>query len=191
MTVYFVKPIQNDTRVKIGHTDSLEQRLSAVASEVEGGIELIALVEGGVETERAFHTLCAEAWVEGEWYRLNHVKVQSLINAFKDGVTGKRIWGRLRVVEALPISPLHEDRRQVRDELQRLVDRFGQRPVGNALTMAFDVLSSINPVWTRRRVRALWEMRAHRIDLFEYRDLLQANALTSSEMDAHRAGTHG
>jgi len=189
VSVYFVKPVGDDTRVKIGHTDNLEQRLNGVASEVAGGIELIAFVAGTVETEKAFHAICTDAWLEGEWYRLNHHTVQSLVQTFKDGVSGKRIWGRLRVVDVLPTSALDEDRNIARSQLKRLVDRFGQQPVGNALSMAFEILSSINPMWTRRRVRTIWESRAKRVDHYEFRDLVKANLLTSGEMEARRGAS--
>lgn len=186
MTVYFVCSVGDPSMVKIGVTDHLDSRMSALGREFEAGIELLACCEGGREAEAIFHSIFRDAWIEGEWFRRSE-QLQRTIANYASGVTGRRIWGRLRAVETAGACPHQRDREIVYDELHKLLGRFGVSTLGVSHRKALSVLQSINPAWTHRRVRAIWERGARRIDLFEYRDLQTANALTESEIQERLA----
>lgn len=193
MTVYFIMRVGLPDLIKIGQSDDLDRRLQQIAGGLEGGIELLAQCDGGAETERVFHTLLQADRAEGEWF-VRSPKVNELIDTFKDGVRGRRIWGRLRAVDTVAISSLEEDRRLARHMLETLMGRFGAIQFGIAQEKAFALLAERNPLWTRRRVRAIWERRAHRIDHYEIRDLQGAisdEAFHGPALDAYRAMARG
>lgn len=170
MTVYFVCAVDRPEMVKVGYTTELPARLQHISAEFENGIELLATCDGGIETERAFHAMLAESRGEGEWFKRTE-RLDEIIETFKSNVSGKRIWSRLRAVAAMGTSPIDADKQIAFDLLQQLMSRFGAVHFGIAQGKAFDELHSINPLWTRRRVRAIWEKKTRRIDLFEIRDL--------------------
>lgn len=66
-----------------------------------------------------------------------------------------------------------------------LDDVIGQRgirePVKSMLERAFRDLSKINPKWTRRRVRSIWDGEAARI---EYREVAEMRAILNAR-EAH------
>lgn len=173
MTVYFIRAVDDPTKMKVVVTDNLPERLQALSASFENGIELLAQCDGGVEVERAFHQLLRDDWWEDEWFHLN-AHAQGVIARFSPMVSGKRIWSRLRTVEALSVSPIDDDKQIAFDLVQRLMGAFGAIHFGVAQTKAHAELKAINPMWTRRRVRAIWEKKARRIDHFEIRDLTAA-----------------
>lgn len=190
MTVYFVAPVGDTTKVKIGVTSDLQTRLQSISAEFADGIELIAQCEGGVETERAFHSMLDAHRLEGEWF-IRAPEVEVVISAFRQHVTGKRIWSRLRSVEKMDASPLGEDREIALGLMRQLMGKYGAIPFGVAQRRAFDDLAAINPMWTCRRVRAIWEKSAKRIDHYEIRDLTKALSIWNAgtrQVDASEAG---
>lgn len=188
MSVYFVRPIAEPNKVKIGTTTDLDGRLQAISTDFPAGIELIGVAEGDAHTERAFHRLLAAYWLEGEWYALTP-EVAAVVEPFASGVSGKRIWGRFRVLAETGSAPLDEDKRIAFEMLKLLMDRSGAVPVAVAQQNAFNELTAINPMWSRRRVRAIWERTIRRVDHYEIRDL-QA-VLGSFRGVADRTGTEG
>lgn len=170
MTVYFICAVGRPEMVKIGYTTGLPARMQNISAEFEGGIELLAHCDGGPETERAFHAMLADSRVEGEWFRRSE-RLDEIITTFKSNVAGKRIWSRLRAVAELGTSPIDADKQIAFDLLQQLMSKFGAVHFGVAQGKAFDELHAINPLWTRRRVRAIWEKKTRRIDHFEIRDI--------------------
>jgi hypothetical protein len=170
MTVYFLKVIGDDSKVKIGYTADLYARLQAISSQFEHGIELLAICEGDVNTERAFHFMFEESRLGGEWFQRSSA-IDNAISVFAPNLTGKRIWARLKPSELGKISPIDEDRELAYELLSELMGKFGAIPFGIAQTKAFEELKSLNSLWTHRRVRAIWERKARRIDHFEIKDL--------------------
>lgn len=173
MTVYFIRPVGVPDQVKIGFTNDLPRRLQALGTEFANGVELLAQCDGGTDVERAFHETCKADWRHGEWFSLSPL-LASLIHAHSHNVAGRRIWGRLRAVKGGDGSPVDQDRQLAKDLLHRLFDRFGLVPIALAQSRAFEILAEINPIWSRRRVRAIWEKSARRIDYFEIRDIQSA-----------------
>lgn len=175
MTVYFVSPVERRDIIKVGVTSDLDRRLLTLGAQVEGGIELLAQLEGGQEIETFIGELLAADWVEGEWFKRSALS-DRMIEVFAGGVVGRRVWGRLRAVEGEK-SAAAEDRDIARDLLKSVVARIGVLPLGKALSRAHTVLHGINPMWSRRRVQALWAREASRVDHYEIRDLEAAAAL--------------
>lgn len=181
MPVYFIQRIADTSRIKVGTTDNLDQRLTALGSEYEGGIELLAQCEGGRDTEAAFHAMLSDDWIEGEWFRRSEL-LDRIIAKFSSEVSGRRVWGRIQVIENMGASAIDTDRRLARDHLEKLMVRLGVTRHAIAQARCFEVLHEINPLWSRRRVRAIWEGATRRIDHYEMRDLKRANGMTDSEL---------
>lgn len=175
MSVYFVKPIGDSTMIKVGHTANLDARMAAIAGEFEGGVEVLALCDGGPETERAIHAALSDTRIEGEWFAPSDT-MDALISSYAGSVKGRRVWGRPSAARDDRADAINEDWALARRELAKLMSRSGSPKTGISIRYAFRVLSEMNPLWTSRRVRAIWECKARRIDLFEYRNLLMANA---------------
>lgn len=169
MSVYFCRPIDRTDMLKIGTTEDIDARLTALASQV-GPIELLAVCDGGTEVDGTFHRMFAESWLEGEWYRESDLLL-SVVQKFAKNVSGKRVWGRTRAIEAMDRSPIEEDKAIARDLLKRIMDSFGAESFGILLDRAYEQIHAVNPAWTRRRVRAIWHSETSRIDHFEIRDL--------------------
>lgn len=169
MTVYFISRTDDPSQVKIGVTVALDRRLTSIAASFENGIELLAQCPGDARTESAFHALCMEQRQEGEWFE-NVGPVRDLVRRFAGNVTGRRMWGRPRAVQAAD-DPIMKDREIAFGALLRLLDTYGRTMLSTAIERAFQDLHAVNPRWTRRRVRSLWERAARRIDLYELRDI--------------------
>lgn len=187
MTIYFIRPIADKSKVKVGHTTDLQKRLQCLSCEFDGGVELIGQCDGGVEVERAFHAIFEEYRIEGEWFRWTNA-VAAVVEPFERNVSGKRIWSRIRAVEATGATAIDDDKTIARDLLQQLMSFYGAIHFGIALRKAYDELAAINPLWTSRRVRAIWERQARRIDHFEIRDLSAAISMWSQTTRAIAVG---
>lgn len=62
--------------------------------------------------------------------------------------------------------------------LDEVIGQRGIRePVKSMLERAYRSLSAINPKWTRRRVRAIWDQEASRI---EYREVVEMQAVITA-----------
>lgn len=168
MTVYFVCPAGNPNLVKIGHTKDLEQRLAVLGGAHEGGIELLAQCEGAVDAEAVFHNMFIADRIEGEWFVRTDL-LENIIDALSVNVTGRRTFGARKPV-------VFSGDREIAKRL--LTDLLSEERAGISLSAAreraFQKLHEINPIWTRRRVRAIWDGEASRIDFFEVRDLMTA-----------------
>lgn len=173
MTVYFLKVIGDDSKVKIGHSADLTARLQAISCQFESGVELLAICEGDVDTERAFHFMFENSRLDGEWFQRSEA-IDNAISAFAPNMTGRRIWAKVRPVGTGLKSPTDQDRDLAYDLISELMGKFGAIPFGIAQTKAFEDLNALNPLWTHRRVRAIWERVARRIDHYEIKDLKAA-----------------
>lgn len=174
MTVYFIAQVDNPAVVKVGTTEALDIRLQSIASSY-GQIELLAVCDGGLDVEAVFHAMFSDSWVEGEWFRRTEL-MDAVIAKFETGVSGRRIWGRAKVLEDIDVSPLDTDKKLAKDLLKQLMGLLGFGSTGELLNQAFQILVEVNPVWSHRRVRAIWNTEASRIDHFEIRDLNTALA---------------
>lgn len=169
MTVYFIAKVDDPETVKIGSTEDLDRRLTNLAT-FHGPIELLAQCDGSKDAEHSFHQIFKESWIEGEWYSRSPL-LDGVISKLASRVPGRRVWGRLRAIESMGLSPVDQDKVVARDLLKQIMDHFGADTFGSLITSSYEVLSSINPAWTHRRVRAIWNSETSRIDHFEVRDM--------------------
>lgn len=169
MTVYFVTLIDKPDRVKIGCSVDIDKRLTVLANQI-GPLELLAVVEGGDEAERAFHRVFEADWIEGEWFKRTEV-LEALIAALSKNVSARRVFGRSRVEAEMELSPIEQDKAIAHALMQQIMDMFGAVTFGAAHSSTFDLLHARNPLWTRRRIRAIWNKEASRIEHFEVRDM--------------------
>jgi hypothetical protein len=180
MTVYFIQKSGDDTQVKVGASRNLSARMTALGDSL-GEIDLIGTLPGDEPTERMIHRLFDAEKLGGEWFRRS-----DKVNAF--------------IAENFPIaverySPRpkgwktgHEDGAVESDKavaaglLSRLMSGFPRTTtLAAALEEIYLQLWEINGVWTRRRVRAIHEGAARRIDLFEIKDMLNLLEIPPSE----------
>jgi DNA-binding transcriptional regulator YiaG len=81
MSVYFFG-LDCDPLVKIGFSEDPLRRLHKAQSDCPYPLRLLAIVDGGEETEAAFHAEFASFHYRGEWFRLSP-EIQSVIDANK------------------------------------------------------------------------------------------------------------
>lgn len=174
MTVYFIARTDEPSLVKIGKTDDLDERLTSIAGSFEGGIDLLATVAGDKPVETFLHMLFLAEHVEGEWFQRTP-EIDFIIGRF--AATEKRHFGP-RVQRQLS-DEADEDLRIAVDLLRQLLPLlagFGES-IALAQQRAFKLLHSANPMWCRRRVRALWEGSPSRVAHWEIRNLESALTL--------------
>lgn len=170
MTVYFITRKDRQDMVKIGYSENLQVRLFAIATSFPEGIELLATVDGGREVEKAFHKAFERCRVEGEWFK----RTREIDLVIRDlGITADFTQTVFTPKTSLKESGSENDQDIARDLLIRIMHASPSITVSQSLANAYDLLSATNPKWTRRRVRAIWERVANRIDHFEVRNLLE------------------
>jgi hypothetical protein len=170
MTVYFIRAIGDADRIKIGVADNLNKRLSCIATEIDGGIELLAQCPGDIQTEALLHLLFDEDRIDGEWFKPS-ASINRAIAALGHLAGARRFWGRLKAIESMPLSPLDEDRQIARAALDDVIATLPAMTIGRAISEVYRLLNERNPAWTRRRVRGIYAKEVARVDLFELRDL--------------------
>jgi hypothetical protein len=170
VTVYFACRPSEPNLIKIGFSEDVEQRMAALMSGFDDGIELLAQCEGDQAVESGFHKLFETTRNEGEWFERSDL-LNGLIEAFSGNVKGRRVFERTKASGAG--SRAEEDQIIAANLLGEVAAFIApDRSVGIKQEAVFGSLKSVNPMWSRRRVRAMWERSARRIELYEIRDLL-------------------
>ncbi|WP_242218021.1 GIY-YIG nuclease family protein [Shinella zoogloeoides] len=173
MTVYFIRKIESPSEIKIGTASNVAKRLATIARAV-GPIHYFASMPGGVTTERKVQLRFAHLRLEGEWFRAGE-DLETYIRLVADPESAEfrfkpSTWAPKA---AQPIQRREHDARCALGLLRQIYERYPrQTPVGDCLEKAFQELHSMNVAWTRRRVRALHELRGLRVDVFEIVDML-------------------
>lgn len=172
MKVYFARPIGGEL-IKIGFSEDVARRMRTLAISFEEGVEVLATCDGGREVEAAYHCVLANWRHEGEWFRPNEC-LDAIIAELSKGVAPV-VFPRRKRTEVEGESPIDADRRIAKSLLGILLSR---EPAGTTISMAaeraYETLVEINPLWTRRRIRSIWEAACRRIEFYEIRDLLEA-----------------
>lgn len=167
MTVYFASQIDRPDLIKIGHTDNVTRRMRQLAASFENGIELLATTEGGKEAETTFHRMFSAFRDEGEWFKQNPA-LQAII-AFAAGDAGERTVFRRRLAGA--VNSAETDCQLAHELVSRLLKASRELSIAGSLEEVFSQLYERNPVWSRRRVRSIWNCETNRIDHYEICDL--------------------
>ena len=173
MTVYFARKVESPTEIKIGTANDLDRRLNNVARAV-GPLHLFASMPGGVAIERDIQLRFSHLRIEGEWFRSND-EIENFIRVIAGpenceyGPKG-RTW---KTKAQVPLARRENDARCALTLLDMMFERYPrQTGITKCLEMAFAELHEVNNCWTRRRVRAIRELKSLRIDAFEIVDLL-------------------
>jgi hypothetical protein len=171
MTVYFVKRHGDDSQIKIGTARDVDQRVRGLTSSL-GAVELMGVMTGDASLERLLHYRFHADRVEGEWF-----KFSDDLKAFYELEVEKRFrlyepkqasWKVAHAANAIQL-----DQAVAYGILERCLAPYSvSTGMGAALEKVYLALSERNAFWSRRRVRAIHEMKARRIDLFEVMDLL-------------------
>lgn len=179
MTVYFVHRVGDDSQIKIGFTTTLADRLRRLASEY-GDVRMFAQCDGGAETERLYHLAFVHLRVEGEWFKSE----PGLLSFIKENAQPVDLIVPRRVSEWRRRAAENDKRDALTAAaiMRTYFDRFpATMKMCDARELLYAELVSLNPVWSRRRVRALWEGDARRVDLFEVVDILTVTGLPKEE----------
>lgn len=171
MSVYFIRRKDDPSMIKIGSTGDIVQRIGSMTAAL-GPLVLIGTMRGGKAIERSLHALLHAQRREGEWFEVNETVIALMKGIELSGrefVPTARSW---RSEKAMPSMATDSD------IACYLVDEcLKGYPIGTkiagALEEIFSRLHSVNEAWTRRRVRAMHERVARRIELFEIIDLLR------------------
>lgn len=166
--IYFVARTANPTLIKIGKTDELDDRLAAIAGSFEAGIDLLATCAGDRQVEAFLHMLFLKEHVEGEWFQRTPA-IDFIIERF--AISDQRHFGP-RPMRHLG-DATNEDVRIAAGLLRKLLPALAAFSEGIAIAQerAFELLHAANPLWTRRRVRTLWEAKPVKVAHYEIRDL--------------------
>lgn len=87
MTVYFAQTRIDPTKVKIGFSANVEARRVNMSVSVPGGVNIMATIEGGKETESYLHDKFSKYCVGGEWFSLEE-ELDDFIRDVRNGVKG-------------------------------------------------------------------------------------------------------
>ena len=87
MSVYFIREVGTHF-VKIGYTENLDNRLSALRTGSASELQIEFTAEGNYKTERELHEALAQRRVRGEWFSLPLLEVQSFL---QHNVVGRKL----------------------------------------------------------------------------------------------------
>jgi hypothetical protein len=183
MPVYFFTRFGDRTTVKIGHSRTLDKRVSSQTA-MYGPIELIATLAGDKTVERLVHHRFHTSRAEGEWFSMTDELAAFIASECEED---HRVFEpRSTAVKTLKSqSALDHDIYAAQVLMGACVDRFPSTTgIAQALEKTFIDLSNVNEAWTRRRVRAIREGAGRRIDLFEIIDMLNVLRIPQCEWAA-------
>lgn len=171
MTVYFVSADELPGQIKIGHTSRVVERVSAIAQQV-GKVTLLATMPGDSSHERLIHSMFFPGRIEGEWFSATaELKEFIEVNGAPDGRTfepRQKGWRATTLGERYGV-----DQAFACMLMARCLDKYpASVPRMKAQEKVYLQLSERNQAWSRRRVRAIFERKALRVDLSEVVDLL-------------------
>lgn len=172
MTVYFVRA---NNLIKIGYAENIRTRLTQIAASFDGGLELVAMCDGGREVEAAFHSMFSDSRVEGEWFACTPL-LEATIAKLAHNVGEHRFFGSQQKID-LRCS----DKALARKLLEKLF-AGGVWSIAKNLEACFQKLSVINPDWSRRRVRSMWHGEARHISFSEIADLACASEIEAFQL---------
>jgi hypothetical protein len=173
MAVYFARKISDPTHIKIGTANNIPTRVTAVASAV-GPLHLFATMPGGIALERNIQARFSDLRIEGEWFRSSpeletYIRI-SADHEDRDFGIKDQAW-KPKAVQ--PLARREHDARAALKLLHLMFERYPrQTAVARCLELAYEELHGLNEGWSRRRVRAIHELRGLRTDLFEIVDML-------------------
>lgn len=171
MTVYMIQKSGDETQVKIGTTRNMSARLLQLTG-VFGAIDLIGTMPGDEPVEKMLHRLFDADRVEGEWFKRSEAVDNFVAENFK--VSVKRYVPKQRGWKSShEEGAVNADKAVAMQLLAKLLSGFPRTmTIAAAIEEVYLQLAEINGAWTRRRVRAMHEGDARRIDLFEVKDML-------------------
>lgn len=82
--IYFIT-VPGLPYVKIGKADNIWQRISSLQVGCPLEYKLIARADGDLGDEGLIHEEIEDAHFRGEWYKLDHPKIQDLLKAISEG----------------------------------------------------------------------------------------------------------
>ena len=180
MTVYFARPLNNPSEIKIGSTERLADRMNNLAAQF-GPLELVAKLSGGSVMERLLHDRFSVSRLEGEWFSATD-EIMDFIATQATAV------GEVYEPKQRGQRPADRAKGTVRDQivagnlLVLLTDQYPPSVLrAQAQEEVFKRLREKNSSWTRRRVRSIAERRARRVEMTEVIDLLEVAEVPRAE----------
>lgn len=171
MAVYVVKLMgESDDQLKVGYSKDVRKRMRMLLPSFPQGLRLLAVDEGaGRGAETTFHRLCAEYSLGEEWYRPNPW-IDEFIRQF--GLPEPEDFSPREKREPNPNIRNQEDAQIAKGLMVRATKLMeAHASAQEYMRRLHSKLYGMERTWTRRRVRAVWEGEARRIDHFEIRNL--------------------
>lgn len=186
--IYFVRKASDPRSVKIGKSADIERRMKSIA--VAGPIILFAKCEGDSVEERYFLKKFAHLRTEGEWFAADDAMLR-YISENAEACYVEYGKSEVRWSFKKPDNRRELDGLVAHLLIKRVINEYPRSvTVAKAHEDIYLALSKIGEGWTRRRVRALYEQTAHRVDLFEIIDLLKLSKLPEPEWIPWLRGDH-
>mgnify|MGYP000871082522 CR=1 FL=1 len=79
--IYF---IQHTNFIKIGYTDNIEQRLSALQTSCPIKLKVLAIIEGSLNEEKEYHIRFSKFSSSGEWFKINDELLEHIYHLPQD-----------------------------------------------------------------------------------------------------------
>ncbi|QIG75050.1 hypothetical protein EVC14_052 [Rhizobium phage RHph_I3_18] len=179
MSVYFMREIGGAGLIKIGFSDQPERRVSTIKYQEEKNVEILAVIDGGRTVERMLHSQLEGDRVSGEWFEPTE-RVLELVKSAQSVAMPKRGG------EAHAFDATAEDMQIAFNLIDRALRKLagGESKYGALDKRVYPVLYSINPMWTKRRLRGLYGREYTAVPHWVVRnliDLLERFDATSSQ----------
>lgn len=175
--IYICRKANDDTAYKVGISANVEKRVRQIAAQYDTDIDLMCTLVGGRAEESALQTLMAQHRIEGEWFKPNAI-LGALI---EDNASGDPI--RFLRGKHISKNPNSADQVIARNLLRRLMQSISvDHGKAALLNEAYNRLKAINGKWKHRRVRAIYQFEARRIELFEILEMAEAAELNADEL---------
>ena len=188
MSIYFVARQDDPRLVKIGLTKDMVRRMQVISSSAP--IVLFATCDGDTVEERYFQKRFSHLRVEGEWFRAD----DAMMKFIKENASPCHVeYGKSETKWTIrkPDGRRHHDGLVAATLMKMVVASYPRNvTLARAQEDIYLALSRLGDGWTRRRVRALYDQAALRVDVYELVDLLQVSGIPESEWVPWLRGDH-
>lgn len=183
MTVYFITTKgRDDQPVKIGMTSDLDRRLSGLQTSHHEGLEIVAAIAGGRETEQYLHESLADSHIRGEWFERTPEVNAAIARARRIGASSLPIFDAGSAKRSFDQSTDADEARVLVRQLLSAI--ASDQTLSVALSMLCRRLNRSCPSMTARRLRSLYNGEPRRVDAFEMRALADFAAEISGRDEA-------
>lgn len=176
MTVYFLQRNKDpDGLIKIGTSTDLETRFANIGTYTPDGFVVLGTLQGGGETEGFIHDQLASSRHSKEWFRPTREVFEVIERSKRIGHGSMPFADPDRKGNPKSSKAAKSACEDANIAAELLIEAMGpilgRDTKGAAMERLYRKLHRHNNEWTRRRVRAIFDMEAARIDYWVIRNL--------------------